>query len=68
MNKQPQYAVIDADGYFDSNRALVYSTHRTREAALKASRAPNVQVIEGEFKKGEYVYGDTIGRIHARVR
>ena len=65
------YAIVDADGAFDSagpRTSWIYESHETAEAAIRrARRMRQVQVIRCEEPKGSSIYADAVGRIYQSV-
>ena len=65
------YAIVDANGAFDSagwNKSIVHESHQTAEAAIRSARRQRqVQVIRCNIPKGGIVYEDAVGRTFERV-
>lgn len=68
-----QYAIVDAEGSFDSagkNKSWVYGAYSDIDEAIRAAkRMRQVQIIRGggNFEKGELVHHDAIGSTYERV-
>ena len=67
-----KYAIVDAEGAFDSagrGKSWVHRVYDTSEAAIKAAkRMRQVQVICGALQKGDLVYQDALGHVYPRIQ
>lgn len=65
------YAIVDADGAFDSagrGKSYVHGSYPDRERAISAARRQRqVQVIACNEPKGSVVYADAVGVVYPSV-